>query len=431
MDLAGNSRSVSIAVTVANGTDTIPPTASLTFPVNGSVVGGTVTLTASASDNVAVNRVESMRNGSVVGTDATSPYSASWNTTTAPDGEYTLAVRAVDASNQTDDLGARGGACPQQAHGRPSLWLERCGCRRRRRCRSRGLRGRARSAFRRPARTSMPARTHSTSSPDPGPVMERFVARLTELIRPTDAAFALGGIMIRRSLSADAPHASLLLGSDGKLKFRRRTTAGGTTLSHGLSAGSASAPRWLKITRQGQLFSAYSSVDGVAWTMVGPPTTIQMPATVSLGIWALRNGGTGRVQARFTDVAAALPGGWVSQDVGAVGSPGNAVSSDGSYRLRGAGTDSWEGTDAFHVVHRRWTGDGDVVVRLGTLSTPSGANWSMAGVMIRESLAANARHASLLVTTDGKLKFRRRLSTGTTTLSHGPPAGEYPPYLVG
>jgi hypothetical protein len=92
--------------------------------------------------------------------------------------------------------------------------------------------------------------------------------------------------MFRQSLSADAPHASLLLGSDGKLKFRRRMTAGGTTLSHGPSAGSASAPRWVKITRQGQLFTAYNSVNGVAWTMVGPPTTIPMPANVGMGIWA-------------------------------------------------------------------------------------------------------------------------------------------------
>ena len=422
VDLAGNSRSVSIAVTVANGTDTIPPTASLTFPVNGSVVGGTVTLTASASDNVAVNRVEFMRNGSVVATDATSPYSASWNTTTVPDGEYTLAVRAVDASNQTTTSAPVAVRVLNRPMGAlPSGWSAA----------DVGVVGAVGAAGYGAGTFSIQAAGQDIyAGADAFHFVSRswtgdgeIVARLTELIRPTDAAFALGGIMIRQSLSANAPHASLLLGSDGKLKFRRRTTAGGTTLSHGPSAGSASAPRWLKITRQGQLFSAYSSVDGVAWTMVGPPTTIPMPATVSLGIWALRNGGTGRVQARFTDVATALPGGWVSQDVGAVGSPGNAVSSDGSYRLRGAGTDLWEGTDAFHVVHRRWTGDGDVVVRLGTLSTPSGANWSMAGVMIRESLAANARHASLLVTTDGKLKFRRRLSTGATTLSHGPPAG--------
>ena len=37
VDLAGNSRSVSITVTVANGTDTVPPASAITFPVNGSV----------------------------------------------------------------------------------------------------------------------------------------------------------------------------------------------------------------------------------------------------------------------------------------------------------------------------------------------------------------------------------------------------------
>ena len=131
-----------------------------------------MTLTASASDNVAVNRVEFLRNGSVFATDATSPYSASWDTTTVPDGEYTLAARAVDASNQTTTsapvvvrvLNRPMGALPSGWSAADVGVVGAPGPR---------VTGRAPSAFRRPARTFMQARTHSTSSPDPGPVMER------------------------------------------------------------------------------------------------------------------------------------------------------------------------------------------------------------------------------------------------------------------
>ena len=192
VDLAGNSSSVSITVTVANGTDTIPPTATMTFPVNGSVVGGAVTITASASDNVAVSRVEFMRNGSVFATDSTSPYSAPWDSTTASDGEYVGGARGRRLRSG-NDIGTRGCARPEQALGRPSIWLERCRCRRGRRS---GGRGYGAGTF------SIQAAGHDVyAATDAFHFISRswtgdgeIVARLTELIRPNDAAFALGGI---------------------------------------------------------------------------------------------------------------------------------------------------------------------------------------------------------------------------------------------
>jgi poly(hydroxyalkanoate) depolymerase family esterase len=61
------------------GGDTTAPAVSLTAPVNGATVSGTITLSANASDNVGVSRVEFSVDGSVVGTDTASPYSVSWN----------------------------------------------------------------------------------------------------------------------------------------------------------------------------------------------------------------------------------------------------------------------------------------------------------------------------------------------------------------
>ena len=78
--------------------DTTPPTTSITSPANGATVSGTVTVQASASDNVGVTRVELYVDGAHAGTATTSPYTFSWNTTTVANGSHTLQTRAYDAA---------------------------------------------------------------------------------------------------------------------------------------------------------------------------------------------------------------------------------------------------------------------------------------------------------------------------------------------
>jgi len=77
------------------------PTTSITSPANGATVSGTVTVSASASDNVGVSRVEFYVDGGLIGTDTSSPYSISWNTATATNGGHGLQSRAFDAAGNT------------------------------------------------------------------------------------------------------------------------------------------------------------------------------------------------------------------------------------------------------------------------------------------------------------------------------------------
>ena len=70
----------------------------MTAPPAGTV-SGTVTLTANAADNVGVSGVQFLVDNAAQGAeDTTSPYSTSWNTTTAANGTHTLTVRARDAA---------------------------------------------------------------------------------------------------------------------------------------------------------------------------------------------------------------------------------------------------------------------------------------------------------------------------------------------
>jgi leucyl aminopeptidase len=71
-------------------------------------VSGTVNVTASASDNVGVTRVEFLLDGAVQSTDTTAPYSWSWNTTTTANGAHTLVSRAFDAAGNPGSSAAVG-----------------------------------------------------------------------------------------------------------------------------------------------------------------------------------------------------------------------------------------------------------------------------------------------------------------------------------
>lgn len=78
--------------------DTTPPDVTLTAPAAGAAVKGNVALAATASDNVAVDRVEFRVGGTLVATDITAPYAASWDATGTPDGLVTISATAFDTS---------------------------------------------------------------------------------------------------------------------------------------------------------------------------------------------------------------------------------------------------------------------------------------------------------------------------------------------
>lgn len=88
--------SVDTPVVVA---DTTPPTVSLTAPSNGASVSGTVSVSASASDDVGVVGVQFKLDGAALGAEVlSSPYSMSWDTTTASNGAHALTATARDAA---------------------------------------------------------------------------------------------------------------------------------------------------------------------------------------------------------------------------------------------------------------------------------------------------------------------------------------------
>jgi hypothetical protein len=85
--------------TGSSGNDAQPPTVSLTAPSGGSTVSGSVAVSATAADNVAVAGVQFQLDGANLGSEATSvPYTVPWDTSSAADGVHTLTAVARDPS---------------------------------------------------------------------------------------------------------------------------------------------------------------------------------------------------------------------------------------------------------------------------------------------------------------------------------------------
>lgn len=80
--------------------DTTPPTISITSPANNATVSrhSNVTITASASDNIGVTKVEFYVNNTLKTTDTTSPYSYIWSVPNSRNVQYTLTAKAYDAA---------------------------------------------------------------------------------------------------------------------------------------------------------------------------------------------------------------------------------------------------------------------------------------------------------------------------------------------
>ena len=104
---------------------------------------------------------------------------------------------------------------------------------------------------------------------------------------------------------------------------------------------------------------------------------------------------------------------WNNADIGAVGQMGSADYSNGIFTVSGSGADIFDNADAFQFVYQPWSGDGQIIARVTGVQNTDG--WAKAGVMFRESLNADARHAMMLVSATQGSGFERRIATSGTT----------------
>jgi len=165
-------------------------------------------------------------------------------------------------------------------------------------------------------------------------------------------------------------------------------------------------------TQQGSLVSLKGiNVSALNWAdtsilVVVPPGASSGPFVVTVGAQ------TGNSSV-FT--VSSVASGWSQQDIGTVGVAGGGTFQNGAFTVSGAGQGIWNSADAMHFVYQPLSGDGSVIARV--VSMPGGTTYEQAGVMIRESL--NAQAASTCVAYQANqnppVKLFVRSTTGGST----------------
>jgi hypothetical protein len=100
-DAAGNSASSDAVNITVNIPDDASPTVALSSSDTNVTIAGDQTLTAVASDNVAVTKVEFYVGTTLLGTDSSAPFTQTVSYAAANNGPYTYTAKAFDGANNT------------------------------------------------------------------------------------------------------------------------------------------------------------------------------------------------------------------------------------------------------------------------------------------------------------------------------------------
>jgi hypothetical protein len=151
-------------------------------------------------------------------------------------------------------------------------------------------------------------------------------------------------------------------------------------------------------------------------SLLKPPTLVVICLCAALGILL-----TSRASAQT------VPAGWTVSTIGTPAIAASATFLNGVFAVAGSGVGIGGRSDQFAFVHRPLTGDGVIVARVGTLTGVH--SLAKAGVMIRESLAADARHAFVQVMPSNGVAFQRRIRPGGAAMTSPGDSGQPPVWL--
>ena len=164
---------------------------------------------------------------------------------------------------------------------------------------------------------------------------------------------------------------------------------------------------------------AGGEASGQVWQSCQPITFNGPRYTLSFWAKGLKPGVTLRVGMRGETGSAWAP--TASQDIGSPPAAGGSSYNAGTntYRVWGSGADIWGTSDQFHFVYAALTGDGALQATVSRILNPGGNGWAKAGVMIRESAAANSKYAFALLSWSNGVDFQFRTTTGGGAASRG------------
>lgn len=218
------------------------------------------------------------------------------------------------------------------------------------------------------------------------------------------------GVMIRSSLAANAAYGFALVSAGKGTAFQSRPSVGaGSANAYGPAA---EAPYWVRLVRVDTDVTAYASADGKTWQTVDS-ATIALGTVAYVGLATTSHNASAVTTAKASAVAVqplSLPSPQQATDIGNPAVAGSGAYSQGVYQQRAGGVDIWDTSDQFHFIYQPVDGDVEVIARVQSLGATDA--WAKSGVMIRETLSADARHASAFATAGNGYAFQRRIDPG-------------------
>ena len=281
------------------------------------------------------------------------------------------------------------------------------------------------SALRSSATVSSGVFTITAAGTDIGGASDEFgfvyqrIAGDVDIIARVDAldakgGYATAGVMIRKSLAADSAHTFGHVSARTGVRAARRLVDGGNTTS--APGPGLDAPVWLRATRKGRQVSTFWSFDGTSWTPLATDLiAFNEAAYVGIGVNSRSSSSQATAVVSHISVAggqpsAPLPSGQEEIDIGEPAIAGTTGYAAGTYTITAAGADIWDRADQFHFVYQPISGNVEIVARVVSIAYID--DWSKAGIMIRESLTASSRHASVFLSPANGFAFQRRPVAG-------------------
>jgi hypothetical protein len=153
-------------------------------------------------------------------------------------------------------------------------------------------------------------------------------------MKPGLQEWAKAGILIKQNTNQGSPYAAMMVAAGHGVRMQWNYTADTPGLSGAVGPAN---PRWLRLTRAGDVITGYDSADGTHWTKIGTVTLSGLPSTVQAGLFAASpdynsesqtfgggvNGASGPTQATAViDHVSGLGGTWAGGYIGAADASG-------------------------------------------------------------------------------------------------------------
>ncbi len=243
---------------------------------------------------------------------------------------------------------------------------------------------------------------------------QTLIARVTS---ETDVnSWSKAGVMFRDSSAPGSMFVDLVATPGNGVSIQWRSATGGqcamATLS-GVAAPTTSAPVWLELVKNGDVYTGYCSPDGNTWYEVGSTTVNFSSVNYLAGLAVTSHNGGLACTATFDNVSLApsLPVGWTVAGIGSPSPAGGGSFANGTYTVVGGGGDIWNTSDEFDYASQSTSGDQTLVARV--TSETDADSWSKAGVMFRDSAAADSMFVDILATPGNGVSMQWRNATGT------------------